>query len=169
MARLTSSPPGVVAKMARIGLALALPLIPGTIMAQEHPLSAPLTVTETQGGVAGETGTVWTIAPDYSFTIARRIGLKVLDPHKHGHLAPKQSARLGELLDQMVKTGFQRPLAPPPQVNPHRITLSYGSRQLVLTLPPGGGDIAALRASTGDERAKSLLDLTVAVKDMLGR
>jgi hypothetical protein len=169
MARLKYSPSGVVAKMTTIGLALALPLIPGTIMAQEHPLSAPLTVTETQGGVAGETGTVWAIAPDYNFTVARRIGLKVLDPHKRGHLALKQSARLGELLDRMVKTGFQSPLAPPPQVNPHRITVSYGSRQLVLTLAPGGGDIAALRASTADERAKSILELTAAVKDMLGR
>jgi len=46
-------------------------------VAQECPLSAALTLKDTQYGFAGETGTVWTIAPDFTFTIARHIGLKI--------------------------------------------------------------------------------------------
>ena len=37
-------------------------------MAEECPLTAPLTLKDSQSGIAGETGTVWTIAPDCSFT-----------------------------------------------------------------------------------------------------
>jgi hypothetical protein len=40
-------------------------------MAEECPLSAPLVLKDTQSGFAGETGDVWTIAPDCSFTVAR--------------------------------------------------------------------------------------------------
>jgi hypothetical protein len=39
-------------------------------MAQECPLWAALTIKDTQYGFAGATGTVWTIAPDFTFTIA---------------------------------------------------------------------------------------------------
>ena len=53
-------------------------------MAEECPLTAPLTLKDSQSGIAGETGTVWTIAPDCSFTVARHIGPKVLDPYKQG-------------------------------------------------------------------------------------
>src|SRR5216684_9024810 len=51
------------------------------------PLSTALVLKDTQGGFAGETGMVWTIAPDCSYTVARQIGLKALDPHKQGRLA----------------------------------------------------------------------------------
>ncbi len=45
-------------------------------MAQECPLSAALTLKDTQYGFAGATGTVWTIEPDFTFMIARHIGFK---------------------------------------------------------------------------------------------
>ena len=43
-------------------------------MAEESLLSAPLIVKDLQGGFVGETGTVWTVAPDCSFTVARQTG-----------------------------------------------------------------------------------------------
>src|ERR1700681_2172423 len=107
---------------ARIGLALSVLLIPVTIMAQECPLSAPLTVKDTQNGFAGETGTVWTIAPDCSYTVARQIGLKTFDPDRQGRLTPEQQARLKELLDRMSAAGLPRQLGSEPQVNARRIT-----------------------------------------------
>ena len=78
-------------------------LSPGTTIAKECPLSAPLTLKDTQSGFAGETGTVWTIAPDCNFTIARQIGVKVLEPLKRGHLTIDQQARLKDMLDRSAQ------------------------------------------------------------------
>ena len=151
-----------------VALAMAAPLTSGTIMAQECPLSAPLTLKDTQSGFAGETGSVWTIAPDCSFTIARQIGPKILEPHKQGQLAPAQQARLKELLDRTAMTAPPEQLGGAPQVNARRITLSYGGRQAVLTLPPGGGDLSALRAAAGDDSARRMLELAEILKGMTG-
>ena len=46
-----------------------------------------------------------------------------------------------------------------PQVNARRVTLSYGGKVSVLTLPPGGGDLRALRTATGDGLADTLKDM----------
>ena len=121
-----------------------------------------------QSGFAGETGTVWSIAPDCSFTIARQIGAKVLEPHKRGHLTIDQQARLKDMLDRSAQLDFQNRRGVSPQVNPRRISLSYGGREAVLTLPPGGDAIGELRASSGDDRAKTILELATAMKGMLG-
>lgn len=169
LARWKLTVPGFAIRLIRImGLALTLLFLPEIIMAQECPVSAPLILKETQAGVVGETGTVWTIAPDCSFTIARQIGSKLFDPHKRGHLTAEQQARLKEMLDQMGEPHIASLPAGPPHVNPHRITLSYGERQAELTLPAGDLDSARLRALMGNDRARSMLDLAAAMKDMLG-
>jgi hypothetical protein len=151
---------------AGIGLALSVLLIPVTNMAQECPLSTPLTVKDTQNGFAGETGTVWTIAPDCSYTVARQIGLKTLDPDRHGRLTPEQQARLKELLDRMPAAGLPRQLGSGRQLNARRITLSYEGKESVLTLPPGGGDLSALRAVADKDPAGALLELADQIKGM---
>ena len=153
---------------ARVVLASAGLLISGTIMAQECPLSAPLTVKDTQGGFAGETGTVWTIAPDCNFTVARQIGLKILDPHKQGRLTSEQQARLRELLDRMAVVALPERLGGEPQVNARQIALSYAGKQSVLNLPPGGGDLNALRRATGDDPAGRMLELVDILRGMTG-
>ena len=150
----------------RAGWALAVLLISGTIMAQECPLSAPLTVKDTQQGFAGETGRVWTISPDGSYTVARVIGLKTLDPERQGRLTTEQQARLKEMLDRMSATGFPEQLGGDPQVNARRITMSYGGKHSVMTLAPGGGDLGGLRAAAGSDPAGALLDLAEQIKRM---
>lgn len=135
-------------------------------MAKECPLSAPLVLKDTQSGVAGETGNVWTIAPDCSFTVARQIGLNVLQPHKQGQLTPEQRTHLEELMDRMTATALPEQLGGGPQVNARRVTLSYGGRQSVLNLPPGGGDLGTLRAAAGDEPTRLMLDLANNLKAM---
>jgi hypothetical protein len=137
-------------------------------MAQECPLSAPLTVTDTQSGFAGETGTVWTISPDCSFAVARQVGLKVLDPHKQGRLTAEQQDHLKELLGRMAAAPLTKEAGGAPQVNARHITLSYGSQQSILTLPPGGGDLGALRAAAGDDPAGRMLELADSLKGMTG-
>ncbi len=137
-------------------------------MAQECPLSAPLTVTDTQAGFAGETGTVWTISPDCSFTVARQIGLKVLDPHNQGRLTAEQQQRLKDLLGRMTAAPLPKQVGGVPQVNARQITLSYGGEQSILALPPGGGDVGALRAVPGDGPAGRMLELADVLKGMIG-
>lgn len=137
-------------------------------MAEECPLSAPLTLRDIQSGVAGETGTVWTIAPDCSFTIARQLGRKLLDSHAHGHLTPDQRARLKDLMGRLSLTDFPKQFGALPRVNPRRLTLSYGGHETALALAPGGGDIRRLRASVDDARARKLVELAAAIRDMLG-
>jgi hypothetical protein len=137
-------------------------------MAEECPLSAPLVLKDTQSGVVGETGNVWTIAPDCSFTVARQIGLNVLAPYRQGQLTPQQRTHLKELMDRMTATVLPEQLGGGPQVNARRVTLSYGGKQSVLTLPPGGGDLGTLRAAAGDDSTRLMLDLADGLKAMTG-
>jgi len=141
-------------------------LISRTIMAQECPLSAPLTIKDTQSGFAGETGTVWTIAPDCSYTVARQIGLQTLEPDRRGRLTAEQQSRLKGLLDRMLAVRLPKELGGGSQMNPRHIALSYGPTEAVLTLAPGGGDLGALRAVPGNDPAGTLLELAEQVKEM---
>lgn len=148
--------------------ALAGLLLAGTLMAQECPLSAPLTLKDLQSGFAGETGTVWTIAPDCSFTVARQVGLKIMQPHRRGRLSPTQQQELGEMMERMPQAAAgPQPGAPPP-ANARRLSLSYGGREAVLSLPPGGGEIGRLGALPSNPHARHLLDAAAMVKEMLG-
>jgi hypothetical protein len=137
-------------------------------MAEDCPLSAPLVLKDTQSGFAGETGNVWTIAPDCSFTVARQIGLNVLEPYKQGQLTPEQRTHLKGLMDRVTATALPEQLGGGPQVNARRVTLSYGGKQSVLNLPPGGGDLGAPRATAGDAAAQLMLDLANNLKAMTG-
>jgi hypothetical protein len=153
---------------AAIGLAFLGLLVSEKVMAEECALSAPLVLKDTQSGVAGETGNVWTIAPDCSFTVARQIGLNVLQPHKQGQLTSQQRLQLKQMMDRMTATALPEQLGGGPQVNARHITLAYGGRQSVLTLPPGGGDLASLRAAAGDDSTRLMLDLANDLKTMTG-
>lgn len=137
-------------------------------MAQECPLTTPLTVKDIQSGVAGKTGTVWTIAPDCSFTVAQQIGPETTEPRSKGRLTPQQQARLKGLLARAAIENMPAQLGGGPRVNARQITLSYGGKVSVLTLPPGGGDLGALRATAGDDPASRLLELADVVKGMTG-
>lgn len=151
-----------------VGSALPAILISGTIMAQECPISAPLVLKDTQSGFAGETGSVWTIAPDCSFTIARQIGPKVLEPHKHGRLTPQQQAQLSDMMQRMTAAALPEHLGGEPQVNARRITLSYRGKQSVLSLPPGGGDLRASRSAASEDSTRLMLELAADLQSMTG-
>jgi hypothetical protein len=166
--RLRYRRPVLAAAAVRFGLTLLGLLISGTNMAQESSLSAPLVVKDLQSGFAGETGRVWTISPDGGYTVARQIGLKVLEPDQQGRLTPEQWARLKTLLDQMAAMALPRQLGGAPQVNARLITLSYGGRESVLNLPPGGGDPNAPRIAAGSDPARLMLELADNVKAMTG-
>jgi hypothetical protein len=155
-----------IAGAVRLGSALPAFLISVTLMAHECPLSAPLTIRDTQSGFAGETGTVWTIAPDCSYTVARRIGPHTLEPHTRGRLTPEQQAQLKELLGRVAAAALPKELGVSSQMNARRISLSHDGKESILTLAPGAGDLRAVRATAADHATRALLDLADEVKGL---
>jgi hypothetical protein len=79
-----------------------------------------------------------------------------------------QRDQLKALLDRMTAVALPELLGSGPQVNARRITLSYGAKQSLLSLPPGGGDLAALRAAAGDDSTRLMLELADDLKAMTG-
>ena len=123
-------------------------------MAQECPISAPLVLKDTQSGFAGETGSVWTIAPDCSFTIARQIGPKVLEPHKHGRLTSQQQAQLSDMMQRMTAAALPEHLGG---------DVKHGAlaRRIGLRQRPGclARKIAVGFCDHGPDRVERLVDL----------
>jgi hypothetical protein len=151
------------------GIALAGFFVYGVVMAQECPISAPLTLKDIQSGFAGETGTVWTVAPDCSFTVARQIGSKTLPPHKRGQLTPEQQAVLKDMIGRIGIAALPEQFSEGSPVNARRITLSYAGKQTTMVLPPGGGDPSRLRETAGDGPAGQILKLAQTLKQMMDR
>ena len=136
-------------------------------MDEQHPLAAPLVLRDLQAGVVGQTGTVWTITPDYGFTVARQIAAKTADPHKQGHLPPEQQGRLRDLLARIDPAALPKQIGDP-RVNGRQILLTYGRAACSLNLPPGGGGLGALRATVTDPNAGRFLELADALQQIIG-
>ena len=136
-------------------------------MDEQHPLGASLVLRDLQAGVVGQTGTVWTIEPDFGFTIARQFVAKTADPHKQGHLPSEQQGRLRELLARIDPAALPRQIGEP-QVNGRQILLTYGRAACSLNLPAGGGSLGALRATVTDPNASRFLELADVLQQMIG-
>jgi hypothetical protein len=150
-----------------VGVMAAGHLGSGASMVQECPLTAPLILEDLQAGFVGQTGMVWTIAPDCSFTVARQIGANTADPHKQGQLTSDQEKRLAALLARPEFAVLPGRLGGVPQPNAHQITVTYGQTRCVLTLAPPGGNPDPLRQA-GDPRVTWMLELDDVLKDMIG-
>jgi hypothetical protein len=136
-------------------------------LAEQHPLAAPLVLSDLQSGIVGQTGTVWTVAPDYGFTVARQIVVKTADPHRRGHLPPEQQGQLRELLARIDPAALPRQIGKP-RVNGRQILLTYGQAASSLNLPAGGGSLGALRATVTDPNAGRFLELADLLQQMIG-
>jgi hypothetical protein len=145
----------------------ALLTMTGSTMAQQCPLAAPLVVKDLQGGVVGQTGTIWTVAPDCSFTVARQIGAKIADAHKQGRLSAEQQQRLAALIGQANFAAFPDRLGGTPQPNGRQITVSYGRTVSVATLPPDAAP-GASPATAGDQRVNQTIELARFLDDIIG-
>lgn len=136
-------------------------------LTEQCPLTAPLVLSDLQGGIVGQTGTVRTIASDCGFTVARHVAAKTADAHRRGHLTPEQRGRLRELLTRIDLAALPKQIGEP-QANGRQILLTYGRAASSLNLPPGGGDLAALRATVRDQNAARLLELAETLQGMTG-
>ncbi len=147
-----------------VALLLALFPFADAMAAQDCPMISSLTIKDTQDGVAGQTGTVWTITPVCGFTVSRQLGTQTTSPHREGRLTEQQIARLGALLSRIEELHLPRQFGPGPIVNARRIIFLYGETQATLLLPPGAPppDVEKF------EPAGRLLELARAVREVLG-
>jgi hypothetical protein len=107
-------------------------------------LGQPLEMQITQSGFAGETGRVWTVRPDGTWTV-RRLGPGAPEaPTATGSLTEAQIAELRRLLDRNDFQALPNSLGEPVDVNPHRLTIRWGRREVVLMTPPGDNPLVKL-------------------------
>ena len=136
-------------------------------MAEQCGLTTPLVIKDLQSGYVGQTGTVWTIESDCSYSVARQIGLKIGEPHKRGRLNGDQAQRLTALIDRADLVRLPNQLGGVPQPNARQITVVYARNQSTLTLPPGN-EVAVFQEVGRDPRATHVLELMRGLKDMVG-
>ena len=129
---------------------------------------APLTLKDSRGGFAGYTGTVWTIAPDGSFTVSRFVNAAVHDPHRRGHLTPEQQSILSRLLVEKGATSLPARIGEPAQVNPHQIILECGGRMTVLNLPPDINALESVKNMDQSSPARKVVDILETVQRLTG-
>jgi hypothetical protein len=95
-------------------------------------LKEPLTLREEQEGIAGTTGTVWTIEPSGQWRVARmrhdRDGTERLTPLRSGKLPPDRMEALAKVLAERNLTGMPEKIGREAKVNPHRVTLKFGQK-----------------------------------------
>jgi hypothetical protein len=99
-------------------------------------LKAPLTLREEQGGIAGITGTEWTIEPSGQWRVARfspnKDGTERLSTLRSGTLSPADLESLARTLDGQDLAGLPEKTGPEAKANPHRITLRFGKKTATL-------------------------------------
>lgn len=123
-------------------------------------LRAGVELRDAQGGFAGFSGNLWTIEPDGTFRVARFLNEKVDEPHRTGHLTRDSLASLAEVLAVQDFFGLPANLGDEIQVNPHRVTLSFGQKTVTLWLPPGVGLTEAAAAHRDDRKSPQARFLT---------
>jgi hypothetical protein len=96
----------------------------------------PLTLREEQGGIAGITGTLWTVEPSGQWRVARfrqnKDGTERLTPLRSGELSPAQLEGLAKTLAAQDLVGLPDKMGREAKVNPHRITIKFGQKAATL-------------------------------------
>ncbi len=100
-------------------------------------LSATLTLKDVQGGFAGFTGIIWTVRPDGSWDRKQIVGRATRKLDLNGKLNAKQLQQIADVLAHAQMNKLPVRLGKFRGANPHMVTLTWGKRQCVWTLPPG--------------------------------
>ncbi len=106
-------------------------------LARDGKLAATLTLRDGQGGFAGITGFVWTIRTDGSWDRKPFINARMDKPDQQGKLTPGQLQSLADVLAHAQVPKLPDRLGKFCGANPHLVTLAWGKRKCVWTLPPG--------------------------------
>lgn len=103
-------------------------------LAPDGRLQAELELRDAQSGVAGVTGTAWTIATDGRWTKALFFNERVQPPTCHGTLSQKQLTTLAQLLTQYDFATLLVRFGVPPPANPHTLDIRFDDVRRTLTM-----------------------------------
>jgi hypothetical protein len=131
-------------------------------------LSNRLVLEDSQSGFAGVTSDVWTIEPDGSFTIERRLDGKPIAPARTGTLSAEGLESIAAAMLAQDFQSFPEEAGTGDKVNARSVTLTFGDQTSVLWLP-AGRDMKQLACSA--PRSSNLggaATVTAAIIDTLG-
>ena len=106
-------------------------------LTNDGKLAATLTLQDGQSGFAGVTGIIWTVRPDGSWDRKRFINARMNKPDQQGKLTAEQLQSLADVLAHAQVHKLPAQLGKLRGANPHVVTLAWGKRKCVWTLPPG--------------------------------
>jgi len=110
---------------------------PADYLTKDGQLKHPLEFRDGQGGIAGVTGTAWTIRPDGSWAVATFLNDKEQKVLGKGKLGAKQLAALAGHLAAQDVAGLPKAMGGFTGANPHTFTLRFGDQTTQVTVPPG--------------------------------
>jgi hypothetical protein len=103
-------------------------------------LKEPLSLREEQGGIAGITGTIWTVETSGHWRVEQfsdRGGTEHRTTLRTGILTPARLEELAKTMDAHNLAGLPEKTGPQPRVNPHNIIIKFGTKAAMLTgVPP---------------------------------
>ncbi len=137
----------------------------GAFMTATGELRDELRLRDSQHGFAGETGTVWVIAPSGAFTVSRFLNRKIEPPRQDGQLSDQQLRALAQSLQAGGFEGLPPQIGQPVPVNARVISVTFGSDSVDLMLAPDPTDLRSLaaRAATRAPAERGLLAIAAAI------
>ncbi|MCK9913687.1 hypothetical protein MXD81_31345 [Microbacteriaceae bacterium K1510] len=103
-------------------------------------LGQKLEIRHTQSGIAGESGTQWTILPTGQWNVQRIESGKPVATHASGSLQPDQIETLKKVLNANHPSDLPATIGGYARANPQKITIRYGDHSSTLVMQ--GGDDA---------------------------
>jgi hypothetical protein len=121
-------------------------------------LKEPLTLREQQEGIAGKTGTVWTVEPSGRWHVSRFRSEKDGErstPLRSGTLSASELETLAKVLAAQDLAGLPEKTGTAPKVNGRLVTLKFGGKSATLAgLPPRRNQPLAENIRKGIEAKK---------------
>ncbi|MEE3371039.1 MAG: hypothetical protein VX346_17015 [Planctomycetota bacterium] len=100
-------------------------------------LKATLILQETQAGANGTQGVLWTVRPSGAWDRRQVVGRITRKPDRTGKLTARQLQQLADVLAHAQVEQLPVRLGTYRGKKPHLVTLRWGKRQCLWTLPPG--------------------------------
>jgi hypothetical protein len=130
-------------------------------------LTSPLVVVEAQHGFVGEAGTITTVEPDGTFTVADFVKDAVQPPKRTGRLPEDVLGRVARAAATELGPGLPERVGGAAGPNPRRLTVRYGGSVSTVILPADAApeDASAELAGDADAPQGRVLRVWRAVRD----
>jgi hypothetical protein len=130
-------------------------------------LSDRLVLEDSQSGFAGVISDVWTIEPDGSFTIERRLDGKPIVPARTGTLSAEDLEDLAAAMAAEDFRSFPEEAGTGDKINARSVTLTFGDQTSVLWLP-AGRDMRQVGCAAPRSGLSGAAAVAAAIVDTLG-